>query len=80
MWLLCAFDLGTLAFYMMDRDHKGYLNRGEVRLAVAQIYSVHNTGPRLIDGTKPLDSKLTRDEHVGCKWQREHFQGRIRRF
>ena len=60
VWLLCAFDLGTLAFYMMDRDHKGYLNRGEVRLAVAQIYSVHNTGPRLIDGTKPLDSKLTR--------------------
>ena len=21
VWLLCAFDLGTLAFYMMDRDH-----------------------------------------------------------
>ena len=60
VWLLCAFDLGTLAFYMMDTEHKGYLNRGEVRIAVARIYSVHNTGPRLIDGTKPLDSKLTR--------------------
>ncbi|KAK7248055.1 hypothetical protein SO694_00087134 [Aureococcus anophagefferens] len=58
-WVLCSFELGTLAFSMMDGDQKGYLTRGEVREAVARIYSVHNAGGRgLFDGTKPVDKKL----------------------
>lgn len=58
VWLLCAFELATLAFSMMDTDQKGYLTRYEVRRAVAEIYSIHNSGPRVVDGVKPVDLKL----------------------
>ena len=59
-WVLCAFELGTLAFSMMDSDQKGYLTRDEVREAVARIYSIHNTSGRIFDGTKSVDKKLER--------------------
>lgn len=60
-WLLCAFELSTLAFSLMDDGQKGYLTRDEVRAAVARVYSIHNTGGRgvdLFDGIKTVDKKL----------------------
>ncbi|KAJ1449762.1 hypothetical protein M885DRAFT_622280 [Pelagophyceae sp. CCMP2097] len=63
VWVLCSFELATLAFAMMDVDQRGELTRDQVRLAVARTYSIHAMGRRgmdIFDGTKSVDTKLKR--------------------
>lgn len=63
VWLLCSFDLATLAFSMMDTRGLGRVTRDQVRDAVKTVYATGNKNlkARLEGNSKSsIDAKLIR--------------------